>query len=183
MILTWYIRLLAGVTILLLVALAAVVLFAVVARTAGSSPIWYDEVASIMLAWLSLLGAALATARNAHLNFEGLLMNLPRRLRTVAFVLGEAVFYATFSIVLWFGWKLLAIFGDEAMTSLPAVPLAFVQSIVPVGAALILVARLLVTPGNWARVQAGTDLESQEIAAEIERARASMSQAGFDTKN
>jgi TRAP-type C4-dicarboxylate transport system permease small subunit len=180
--LTWFIRLLAGITILLLVVLAGVVLFAVASRTAGSSPVWYDEVASVLLAWLSLLGAALATARNAHLNFEGLLMSLPSRLRTLAFIVGEAVFYATFAIVLWFGWKLLAIFGDETMTSLPAVPLSIVQSIVPLGAVLIVIARLLVTPGNWARVQAGTDLESQEIAAEIERARTSMAQAGFDTR-
>ncbi len=180
--LIWFRRILATLTIGLLIMLAAVVLYAVASRTAGASPVWYDEVASVLLAWLSLLGAALATARNAHLNFEGLLMSLPPRVRGTAFVFGEAVFYATFGVVLWYGWQLLAVFGDETLTSLPRVALAHVQSVVPLGAALILIARVLVTPGNWARVRAGTDLESAEIAAEIDRARASMAQAGLDTR-
>ncbi|MEZ5742004.1 MAG: TRAP transporter small permease subunit [Burkholderiaceae bacterium] len=172
---------LAGVTILPLVVLAGVVLCGTSYRRLVADLVRRGGLGAAGLA--ESAGAALAYgASHAHPNFEGLPMSLPARVRTVAFVVGEAVFYGTFAIVLWFGWKLLAIFGDETMTSLPAVPLSLVQAIVPLGAALIVIARLLVTPGNWARVKAGTDLESQEIAAEIERARSSMAQAGFDTR-
>ncbi|MGH1357364.1 MAG: TRAP transporter small permease [Burkholderiaceae bacterium] len=166
---------LATITLTLLVSLAAVVLYAVAARTAGSSPIWYDEVASVMLAWLSFLGAALATLRHAHLNFDTLLVSRPLPLRKVLFFFGEIVFVAVFCLVAWAGWEILAIFGGETLTSLRFVPLSLVQAIVPVSAVLMIISRLLVTPESWRRVIAGQDIDSVEIAAEISRAQNDMS--------
>ncbi|MCL4745833.1 MAG: TRAP transporter small permease subunit [Burkholderiaceae bacterium] len=174
----YYERLLAIVTIALLIALAAIVLYAVAARTLGASPIWYDEVASVVLAWLSLLGAALAMARNAHLNFENLLMAQPLRVRGALFLFAELVVLAVFSILLWVGWRILEVFGDETLTSLTWVPLAVVHAIVPVGAALTILARLLVARENWQRVMEGRDSESEEIAAEIARAQAELARHG-----
>jgi len=51
------------VTIALLIALAVVVVLAVAFRFAGASLVWYDEVASVMLAWITYYGAALAALR------------------------------------------------------------------------------------------------------------------------
>lgn len=172
-----YERALAAATIALLIVLAAIVVYAVAARTAGASPIWYDEVASILLAWLSLLGAALAMLRNAHLNFENLLVAQPPGRRAALFVLVEAVVFTVFALMLWAGWRILEVFGDETITSIPWVRLAFVQSVVPIGAALTITSRLLVLRENWRRVMAGRDAESEEIAAEIARAQAEHSRA------
>jgi len=47
-------------TVFLLLALTCIVLVAVTFRTFGNSLIWYDEIASIGLAWLSFYGANLA---------------------------------------------------------------------------------------------------------------------------
>ena len=44
----------------LMVALALVVVLGVVFRRFGAALVWYDEVASILLAWLTFYGAALA---------------------------------------------------------------------------------------------------------------------------
>ncbi len=134
------------VTLSLLAALAAVVLYAVAARTAGSSPIWYDEVASIMLAWLTFLGAPLATLKSAHLNFETLLMSHKLTTRKIMYIAGELIYYSVFILVAWAGWTILEIFGDESLTSLRFVPLAAVQSVVPVSAALMIITRLLLAP-------------------------------------
>ena len=41
-------------------ALALLVVVGVVSRKAGFSLVWYDEVAAILLAWLTYSGAALA---------------------------------------------------------------------------------------------------------------------------
>lgn len=171
-------RTLAVVATALLVALAVIVLYAVGARAAGASPAWYDEVAAILLAWLSLVGAALATLRNAHLNFENLLVGSRPALRIVLFVLVELAFFAVFALVAWYGWRLLEIFGGETLTSLRFVPRALVHAIVPVGAGLTIVARLLVLPGNWRRVMSGRNLEHVEIDAEIARAQAELSRSG-----
>ncbi len=173
----FYDRLLATLTVALLVILAAVVLYSVGARTAGASPIWYDEVASILLAWITFLGAALATLRNAHLNFETLLLAQQPRLRAALFIFVELVFLCAFAIILWVGWQILSVFGDETLTSLPGVQLAYVRSVVPIGALLTLLARAMVVRDNWRRVMAGRDAESEEIAAEIARAQEALARA------
>lgn len=172
-----YDRLLATLTIALLVTLALVVLYSVGARASGFSPIWYDEVASILLAWISFLGAALATLRNAHLNFENLLVAQPRPVRAALFVFVETVFVLTFGLICWAGWRILGVFNDEVLTSIAWVQLAYVRSIVPIGALLMLVSRLFVVHQNWLRVMAGRDAESEEIQAEIVRAQEALARA------
>ena len=71
-------RVLEAVCTVLMVGLAVVVVTAVVYRYAGASLVWYDEIAAIMLAWLTYYGAALAALRRAHLGFPGLVNASPR---------------------------------------------------------------------------------------------------------
>ena len=158
------------VTLSLLVLLAVVVLYAVAARTAGSSPVWYDEVASVMLAWLTFLGAPLAVLKSAHLNFETLLMSRALATRKIMYVAGELVYYVVFALVAWAGWTIQEIFSGETLTSLRFVPLALVQSIVPVSAVLMIVSRLMLAPASWTRMIEAREAEADEIAAEIARA-------------
>jgi TRAP-type C4-dicarboxylate transport system permease small subunit len=77
-------RLLESVCVLLMVGLAVVVVLAVIFRKAGASLVWYDEVAAIMLVWLTYYGAALAALRRAHLGFPTLIEASPRGLRVPA---------------------------------------------------------------------------------------------------
>ena len=62
-------RLLEAIVILLMVTLTTIVLVAVVYRKMGASLSWYDEIASIMLAWLTYYGAALAAVHREHIGF------------------------------------------------------------------------------------------------------------------
>jgi TRAP-type C4-dicarboxylate transport system permease small subunit len=166
-------RLLEAVTIGLLILLAAVVVSAVVARYVfNASFVWYDEVASIMLAWITFYGAAFAALRRRHLGFEGLLAAAPLRLRFVLFVLAELVVYAVFAILAWAGWFILQVMGSETLISLRWVPLWFTQSVVPVGAALFILAQALSAPAAWERLRRGLTAEDEEIAEEIARAEA-----------
>ncbi|MHA3979004.1 TRAP transporter small permease [Halovulum sp. GXIMD14794] len=164
-------------TILMIVALACVVLLGVAFRYSGNSLIWYDEVAVVLLAWITFTGAALAGLRNAHLGFNGLLFGLPPKARMVLFWVGEAIFFATFGIVAWAGWAILEIFGNETMTTLRFVPRSVVQSILPISAALMIVGRLLNMPQRLTDVRLGRDPESVEIEHEIARAESELSRA------
>ena len=49
-----------------MVGMAAEVTLGVVFRALGHSLAWYDEVASVLLAWLTFYGAALASVRRAR---------------------------------------------------------------------------------------------------------------------
>ena len=58
--------------------LALLVVVGVISRKAGASLVWYDEVAAILLAWLTYYGAALAALHRAHLGFPNLVRLAPR---------------------------------------------------------------------------------------------------------
>ena len=62
-----YGRLLEWVVGVLMVVLAVEVTLGVVFRSLGHSLIWYDEVASVLLAWLTFYGSALASVKRAHI--------------------------------------------------------------------------------------------------------------------
>ena len=55
------------VVIALMVILAAEVTLGVVFRGIGRSLSWYDEIASVLLAWLTFYGSALASVKRAHI--------------------------------------------------------------------------------------------------------------------
>ena len=58
-----YQRALEWLVVILMAALAGEVTVGVVFRTLGESLEWYDEVASILLAWLTFYGSALASVK------------------------------------------------------------------------------------------------------------------------
>lgn len=166
-------RVLEAITIFILIALAVVVVAAVIARYVfNSSFVWYDEVASVMLAWLTFYGAALAALRRRHLGFPGLLLSLPVPARFALFLVGEAIVLSAFAAVGYAGWFILKVMGSDTLISLD-IPLAVTQSVVPIGAALFIVATLLSAPAAWRTLAAGRSAEDEEIAEEIAR-------TGFD---
>ena len=163
-------RILETISIGLLISLAFIVVLAVVFRFLGKSLIWYDEVASVVLAWLTYYGAALAVCHRGHLGFPGLFLALPKRLRAAAFIIAEVVVIAFFAVIGYAGWYLLSIFGEETLVSLSWVPLSFTQSVIPVGAALYILAELLSIPDAWRKSMAGIDYEMEAIDQAIEEA-------------
>lgn len=173
----WLDLFLQAVTLTLLLALSCVVVLGVVFRYSGNSLIWYDEVAAVLLAWITFSGAVLATLRNAHLGFNGLLLGSPPAIRMLLFWLGETIFIAAFAAMAWAGWAILEIFGNESMTTLRFVPRSFVQSVLPLSAGLMIVGRLLTLPERLRSTQAGIDPEAVEIEHEIARAQDELSRA------
>lgn len=167
----WFERLLQIVSIALLISLAVVVVMAVVYRFVGASLIWYDEVASVQLAWLTYYGAALAALKRGHLGFSGIFLAFPKQVRKVFFVLAEFSIIGFFAVIGWAGWHLLAVFGGETLISLPWVPLSFTQSVIPVGAALFIVAEIFSIPEAWESAMSGKDFEAIAIEEAIEEAR------------
>ncbi|MEO1491587.1 MAG: TRAP transporter small permease [Pseudomonadota bacterium] len=172
-------RVLEWITIGLLVSLAGVVISAVIARKGfNASFVWYDEVASVLLAWITFYGAAYAALRRRHLGFEGLLYALPLRIRLVVFAVAELVVYGVFAVLGYAGWFVLQVFGSETLVSLDWVPLSVTQAVVPIGAGLFILAQILSTPEALRRLIAGETAEAQEIAEEIEKAEAAQTGRG-----
>ncbi|WP_193182418.1 TRAP transporter small permease [Nisaea sediminum] len=163
---------LAAMTIGLLVTLAIVVVSATVARYVfNSSFVWYDEVAGVLLAWITFYGSAYAATRRRHLGFDGLVISLAMPYRAWLFALAELIGYVVFAILAYAGWFILQVMGTETLISLPWMPLWFTQSVVPVGAVLFMIGQAASTPEAYARIRAGRSAEMDEIDEEIAHAK------------
>lgn len=145
---------------LLMAALATVVIVAVTFRKAGSALVWYDEVAAILLAWLTFYGSALAALKRAHIGFPRLVQRLPRRARVIALVARELAVMGFFVVVAFAGWQVVAGLQGTYLVSLPAVSRPLSASAVPLGALGYMVAELL-SAWEW---KAGLPAQSQEDA-------------------
>jgi TRAP-type C4-dicarboxylate transport system permease small subunit len=141
-----YERLLEWVAIILMAALAVEVTLGVVFRYAGHSLIWYDEVATILLAWVTFYGSALAMLKHAHMGVPEIVRMLPPSLRIAVTVLAQLCTLSFFVLLAWIGYVVLDVLATDYLVSLPAVPVAYTQSVIPVSALLIIVAQLMVFP-------------------------------------
>ena len=145
----------------LMAALAAVVVVGVVFRKAGASLVWYDEVASILLAWLTYYGAALAALHRAHIGMPTLVERLSGGARAAVILLGEVCVLAFFVVLAAAGVRVLSVLGGTSLVSLPWVPAALAQSVIPIGAVLFIVAQLLSLPDA---LRGTTDAPEEEAA-------------------
>ena len=155
------------VTIVLLLGLALLVVAAVVFRYGGSSLVFYDELASVMLAWLTYYGAALAAVRRAHLGLGAGLVAMPLGMRRVAFLASEILVIGFFAVIAWYGWLVLEFMAGEALISLPWVPMQLVQSVIPIGACLFIFAQVTSLPEAWRDLAGGRSAEDREIEEAI----------------
>jgi TRAP-type C4-dicarboxylate transport system permease small subunit len=147
------------VVIALMILLTVLVIVAVILRKAGASLSWYDEVASVLMAWITYYGAAFAALRRGHLGFDGMLLRMPLLQRKAAVALAEVLVVGFMLLLAWAGWRVLTVIGDETLVSLPWVPVLLTQSVIPIGAALFVICELLSLPDYWRDVMAGRSAE------------------------
>lgn len=138
--------LLEAIVFVLMIALALTVVFAVIYRKAGASLVWYDEVAEIMLAWITYYGSALAALRGAHIGVSALVDAMPRGARIAAVVVAETCVIAFFLLLAWAGWHVLDVLANDYLISLPAVSSRVTQSVMVIGSLLFVIAELLHVP-------------------------------------
>jgi TRAP-type C4-dicarboxylate transport system permease small subunit len=136
-------RFLESIVLSLMGSLALLVIVAVVFRKAGASIVWYDEVASVLLAWLTYYCASLAALKRAHIGFPKLVMAAPLKWRWLLHAVREVIVVGFFLVVAWSGWQVLVVLEGTYLVSLPWVPIMLTQSVIPIGALLFIVAELL----------------------------------------
>ena len=137
-------RLLQFILLALMLAITLIVVYSVIMRTSGNAPSWYDEIAAIILCWVTYFGSAYAALKRGHIGFEGLINVMPPALRVAAVFFGEILVM-----------RVLRVLEGDGLVSLPWVPLQLVHSIIPIGAALFILAQLLSLPDYWAQARAG----------------------------
>ena len=141
-----YERLLEWLVIALMAVLAVEVTAGVIYRSLGESLVWYDEIASILLAWLTFYGSALASVKRAHIGCPEVMAFLPPAAKLAFRVVAEVLTIGFFLLMGWTGYQVLGGLVGETLVSLPTVPVTWMQSVMPISAVLIVAAELVTLP-------------------------------------
>lgn len=142
----FYDRLLEVIAVILIVGVTLIVCLGFTYRWTGHSLVWYDEVASISLAWLTYFASALAAMRGAHLGFSGLVNSQPANLRVAATLFSSGVTIFFFVLMAWVGTSLLPIIAGITLVSIPEISQGLVMSAIPIASAMFVLAELLRLP-------------------------------------
>lgn len=134
--------LLEWVVMALMVALFVEVTLGVVFRAFGSSLVWYDEVASVLLAWLTFYGSALASVKRAHIGCPEVVEKTGPGARHALAIFAQVLVIGFFGLLAWIGFSIMPVLAGDALVSLPWVPVNFVMSVVPISSVLIVVAEM-----------------------------------------
>jgi TRAP-type C4-dicarboxylate transport system permease small subunit len=141
-----YEKFLEAIVIVLMITLAVEVTIGVVFRYVGYALVWYDEVATILLAWVTYYGAALAALKRAHLGVPELVRMLPPAPRLAVAILAEACVFAFFLLMAWIGYSVIEVLATDNLVSIPEISVAYTQSVIPISSLLFVIAEALVLP-------------------------------------
>lgn len=158
-----YERLLEAIAMALMLALATIVPVGVIFRWAGNSLVWYDEIASILLAWITFYGAALAALRGAHIGVPSVVDALPLGLRVAAVLVAETCVIGFFGLMAWVGFSVLDVLATDYLVSIPEVSVKYTQSAIPIGATLFVIAELLRLPELLRAAAGGSAVRREEV--------------------
>lgn len=163
----WYDRFLEAIAAALMGGLTLILVMGFVYRTFGMSLVWYDEVASIGLAWLTYYGSALAAHRGAHIGFPGIVNAFPPGLRVVATAFAEAITIGFFVLLAIYGAEVVSVLQGSTLVSLPGVSQMVTQSVIPIASGLFIIAELLRLP-EIMRAARGHGFEDHELKEALE---------------
>jgi TRAP-type C4-dicarboxylate transport system permease small subunit len=163
-------RLLEWIVVVLVVGLTVLVMAGCIFRYAGRPLVWYDELASIGLVWLTYYGSALAALKGSHIGVPELVNMMPPRWRVPVTIFAEICVVLFFAVLAWTGFEVLAVLGGDRMISLPSVPLRVTQSAVPIGAVLVIAAELLRLPRRLADAR-GAGFMDPELKEALEHVK------------
>lgn len=160
-----YDRALETIAVFLIVAVTVIVTMGFVYRWVGASLVWYDELASIALCWLTYYASALAAIRGAHIGFSGFVNSLPANLRVAATLFSSLVTISFFVVLTVVGFQVVQILKGDTLVSIPEVSLQVTQSVIPIASMLFVVAELLRLPGLLHKARRGPLLDHEIIEA------------------
>ena len=158
-----YERFLEWLAIVLMTALAVEVTAGVVFRYAGYSLVWYDEVATILLAWVTFYGSALAVLKHGHMGVPEIVRMMPPAPRVAVTVFAQAATIAFYVLLAWTGASILDILASDRLVSLPWVSVAVANSVIPISAVLVVIAQVLVFPEVLAEARRGNLNKAEEL--------------------
>lgn len=122
----------------LLIAVFAIIIFQVFTRYVLNLPLpWSEEVARLLVVWLTFVGAGFVASRNAHIAVDILAVYLPRKLATATQIFSMLTVVAASAYMVWAAVSLMLLTGPLRMTA-TSLPMPLLYGAVFVGYLMIL---------------------------------------------
>lgn len=93
---------------LLMVALSAIVIYAVVARYFfNAPPIWSEDVPRLLFVWMTYVAAVVATRRDTNIKVTFIVEKLPLRAQLIIDIVMTAMVVAILLALAWYSWPVI----------------------------------------------------------------------------
>ena len=143
----------------LVIALSVMVL-SICAQVVGryvfnDAPGWSEEVATFLMAWITMLASAALLGRNGHIAVTILIERLPTPVARGLYWLRDSLIIAMSGFLVYYGVQ-LAVIGDRRQSPALEISMAYPYMAIPLGAGLIAFLTLLY------RIDANTTAEGDE---------------------
>jgi TRAP-type C4-dicarboxylate transport system permease small subunit len=113
--------------------------------------VWIDPLLRVLVLWLGLIGATVATRHNRHIRIDLLSRYFERNThRLIQAVVGQVSAW-TCLVIAWYGFDWIRLDYADAVSSFAGIPAWTIEIIVPLAFALIGL-RYLLLSYNWARI-------------------------------
>ena len=152
---TWAKRLHRAEDALLVLLLSAMIVLAgtqiLLRNLLDSGFVWIDPLLRVLVLWLGLIGATVATRNNRHIRIDLLSKLFSRNThRLIQSIIGQVSAW-TCLVVAWYGFKWIQMDYVDGVTSFAGVPAWLLEVIIPVTFALIGL-RYLIMSVCWAQL-------------------------------
>ena len=103
--------------------------------------------------------------KGSHIGVPSILRAFPLALRKIFFVLSKIVIYGFLILLAYYGFLVLTLIKGETLVSLEWVPQTFVQSVIPIGSVLFIIAETIRIPKDYKQnvLQIKEESESEEL--------------------
>lgn len=140
---------------LLVVLLSAMILLAItqilLRNFLDSGIVWIDPMLRVMVLWLGLTGATVATRKNKHIRIDLLSRLFERNThRLIQAIVGQVSAW-TCLLIAWYGFRWIHLDYQDGLTSFAGIPAWMLEVVIPVTFALIGL-RYLVMSLRWAQL-------------------------------
>ena len=157
-----YDKVLEFILFMMMIALATVVILGVSFRWAGHALTWYDEVASMQLAWLTYYGSAYAALKGGHISVPSILKSFPLNIRKLLFFLSKIFVCSFFALLTFYGFKVMALVQGETLTTIDWFPQPLAQSVIPIASILFIVSETLNFKDSYQQMMEGKIVGGEE---------------------
>ena len=115
-----------------------------------SGIVWIDPLLRVLVLWLGLLGATVATRNNKHISIDLLSRFLKRDIYCLVQSVVAQVSAWTCLVIAWYGLNWIRIDYEDGTASFVGIPAWMLEVVIPAAFALIGL-RYLLKSGFWAR--------------------------------